>query len=238
MWRGREVLLELKQIGGENTEVYGYKNCRIRNSSLMHGVGLYEIGIAKFLGNSIISRLQKKAAGAKNIDDIRKALRPDSNIGLGRWNDLAGLLVPRTEVDRLMDDIEKGTIGLEAIQDRFREMHENYYSYEWTWALEKLEHIWKCKVDEVCLDKIMETIKAWKEAVVKLDEMVYEDARKEFDLNSQTGFGVDGDAAQQKKDFISVRGSFQHNPFVVAVKEHIRVKSELGDQMLEKLSGC
>jgi len=74
--------------------------------------------------------------------------------------------------------------------------------------------------------------------VVKLDDMVYEDARKEFNLNSQTGFGVDGDAQQQKKDFVSVRGSFQGNPFVQAVKEHIKVKSELGDQILAKLSGC
>ena len=238
MWRGREVLLELKQIGGENTEVYGYKNCRIRNSSLVHGVALYEIGIAKFLGNSLISRLQKNAADAKNLQDLRQALVPDSNIGFGDWIDLAGLLAPKSEVTRLMDDIEKGGMSWQDIQNRFRQMHENYYSYEWTWALDKLEQVWGCKVAEVTVEKLQNTVKAWKNAVVKLDDMVYEDARKEFNLNSQTGFGVDGDAQQQKKDFVSVRGSFQGNPFVQAVKEHIKVKSELGDQILAKLSGC
>ena len=238
MWRGREVLLELKQIGGENTEVYGYKNCHIRNSSLAHGVALYEIGIAKFLGNSLISRLQKNAADAKNLQDLRQALMPDSNIGLGDWIDLAGLLAPKSEVTRLMDDIEKGGMGWQDIQNRFRQMHENYYNYEWTWALDKLEQVWGCKVAEVTVEKLQDTVKAWKNAVVKLDDMVYEDARKEFNLNSQTGFGVDGDAQQQKKDFVSVRGSFQGNPFVQAVKEHIKVKSELGDQILAKLSGC
>jgi len=238
MWRGREVLLELKQIGGENTEVYGYKNCHIRNSSLVHGVALYEIGIAKFLGNSLISRLQKNAADAKNLKDLRQALMPDSNIGLGDWIDLAGLLAPKSEVTRLMDDIEKGGMSWQDIQNRFRQMHENYYSYEWTWALDKLEQVWGCKVAEVTVEKLQDTVKAWKNAVVKLDDMVYEDARKEFNLNSQTGFGVDGDAQQQKKDFVSVRGSFQGNPFVQAVKEHIKVKSELGDQILAKLSGC
>jgi hypothetical protein len=36
MWRGREVLDELQALGGENTEVYGYRNCKIKNSSLRH----------------------------------------------------------------------------------------------------------------------------------------------------------------------------------------------------------
>jgi hypothetical protein len=236
MWRGREVLLELKQIGGENTEVYGYKNCHIRNSSLNHGIGLYEIGIAKFLGNSLISRLQLKAAEAKTMEDIRRALTPENNIGLGDWIDLAGLLAPKSEVTRLMNDIEKGGMTWQDIQARLAEMHNKYYDYEWTWALDKLQYVWKCQLSEVTIEQLQNTVRSWKDAVVKLDQMVYDDARKEFDMNSQTGFGVDGDAAQQKKDFISVRGSFQSNPFVQAVKEHIKVKSALGDNILAQLN--
>ena len=41
MWRGREILNELQALSGENTEVYGYKNCKIRNSSLRHGRELF-----------------------------------------------------------------------------------------------------------------------------------------------------------------------------------------------------
>ena len=100
----------------------------------------------------------------------------------------------------------------------------------------RLEQVWGCPVNQVTLTQLRRTVEEWREAVVKLDQMVYDDARKEFDLNSQTGFGVDGDAAQQKKDFISVRGSFQSNPFVVAVKEHIKVKSALGDSVLAQLT--
>ena len=37
MWRGREILKELQTLSGMNTEVYGYNNCKIRNSSLVHG---------------------------------------------------------------------------------------------------------------------------------------------------------------------------------------------------------
>ncbi len=233
MWRGREVLNELQALSGENTEVYGYKNCKIRNSSLRHGRELYTIGIQKFLGNSLISRLEGKTL--RTMDDVRAALRPDSPAGSGDWVDLAGLIAPRNEVTRLLDEVEKGGVSLGDIQTRLEQIHANYYSYEWTWALEKLEQVWGCDVEHVTIEQIRRTVEEWKDAVVKLDKMVYDDARKEFDLNSQIGFGVDGDRRQAEADFEEVRGSFESNSFVKAVLEHIEKKTALGDSVLERL---
>ena len=234
MWRGREVLDELQALSGENTEVYGYKNCKIRNSSLRHGRELYTIGIQKFLGNSLISRLEKSEWST--IDELRAALRPDSSVGLGNWVDMAGLLAPKGEVKRLLDDIESGNLTLEEMQARLVEMHANYYSYEWTWALDKLEKVWGCDVDHVTLEQVRKAVEEWKTAVVSLDKMVYNDARKEFDLNSQTGFGVDGDREQAEADFEEVRGSFESNSFVKAGLEHIEKKTALGNRVLAKLA--
>lgn len=234
MWRGREVLSELQALSGENTEVYGYKNCKIRNSSLRHGRELYTIGIQKFLGNSLISRLENK--DLHSMADVRAALKPDSKVGSGDWVDLAGLIAPKGDVTRLANDIEQGTLTLVQIQTRLEQMHANYYSYEWTWALEKLEQVWNCSVNDVTLDQLRMTITQWQEAVVNLDRMVYNDARKEFDLNSQTGFGVDGDREQAEADFEEVRGSFESNSFVQAVLEHIERKSALGAKMMEQLN--
>ncbi len=234
MWRGREVLNELVELSGENTEVYGYRNCKIRNSSLKHGVELYTIGIQKFLGNSLISRMTQREW--KTMDELRAVLRPDSEAGKGDWVDMAGLIAPRSEVTKLLNDIEAGALTLADIQTRLETMHANYYSYEWTWALEKLEQVWGCSVEEVSLEQLKKTVEEWKEAVVNLDKMVYNDARKEFDLNSQTGFGVDGDRHQAQADFEEVRGSFESNSFVKAVLEHIEKKSNLGNKVLEKLN--
>ncbi len=234
MWRGREVLNELVALSGENTEVYGYRNCKIRNSSLRHGLELYTIGIQKFLGNSLISRLGK--AEWHTMDELRKVLQPDSAVGSGAWVDLAGLIAPRTEVTRLDEDIEAGKLTLKEIQERLVTMHANYYSYEWTWALEHLEQVWGCKLKDVTLEQIKRSVTEWKDAVVGLDKMVYNDARKEFDLNSQTGFGVDGDRSQAKADFEEVRGSFESNSFVKAVLEHIEKKTELGNKVLAQLA--
>lgn len=233
MWHGAEILDELCAISGESTDVYGYKNCKIRNSSLRHGRELYRIGIQKFLGNSLISRLEHHTL--RTMEDVRAVLRPDSEIGLGDWVDLAGMIAPKHAVTTLLNEIEQGNHTIQTIESRLNDMHTNYYSYEWTWALQRLEQVWGCSVEQVTLQQIRSTICEWQAAVVALDKMVYNDARKEFDLNSQTGFGVDGDRKQMEADFEEVRGNFESNSFVKAVLEHIARKTELGNKMLKIL---
>ena len=78
-------------------------------------------------------------------------------------------------------------------------------------------------------------VEKWKDSVVQLDRLVYEDARKEFSLSAMTGFGADGDKLEQSQDFAEVRGGlFDSNPFVQAVLEHIRMKSALGDDLISR----
>ena len=114
-------------------------------------------------------------------------------------------------------------------------MHKNYYKYEWTWALSKLLKYWDKKLTEINYDDVFSMIELWKESVVKLDKLIYSDAKKEFDLNSKTGFGVDGNEEQKHQDFESVRGNFESNPFVLEVLNHIKIKTNLGDDLIEKL---
>ena len=89
----------------------------------------------------------------------------------------------------------------------------------------------------VTAEKLAELVNRGRDSVVGLDNMIYEDARKEFSLSMMTGFGADGDEQQRKEDFMQVRGSFfESDPFVTSVKDHIRVKSALGDTVLERLA--
>ena len=231
MWRGREVLQQIQQMSGLTTEEYCYNNCKIRASSLRNGLKLYTIGITKFLGNSLISRLEK--ARFSNLQELRQALAPDTAVGSGEWIDCGSLITPKTEISNLLDHIEDGTLKhLKDIQQCFEDIHSNYYSYEWTWALEHLEKVWGCSYKEVSKDQIIQAITAWKEAVIGLDRMIYEDAKKEFNLNAQTGFGIDGDQQQRLRDFENVRGTFESNATVQEILAHIERKSALGDKAI------
>ena len=150
--------------------------------------------------------------------------------------DISGLIAPKTEIERLMDDIESGRLtDVEGIHERFIEMHANYYTYEWTWAYAQMLDFYGLQAETITAADIAAIVRRWQEAVVGLDKLVYEDAKKEFSLTSMTGFGADGSRKEQEQDFEQVRGVFEANPFVTAVIDHIRVKTALGNELLERL---
>mgnify|MGYP003623237703 CR=1 FL=1 len=195
---------------------------------------MYETGIHKFLGNSIIKRLE--GIQFKSNEEIRQRLKPDTEIGMGEWVDISGLIAPKSEIDKLMCGIENGEINrLRCINESFEKMHENYYTYEWTWAYNKIQEFYGIDPETITAQDIIQIVNMWKDAVVGLDKLVYEDARKEFSLSSMTGFGADGSRDDMKLDFEYVRGDFESNPFVTAVLKHIDEKTALGNELIERM---
>lgn len=236
MMAGRGILKELARVSGETSEIYSYQSAKIKNSALNKGIHFYETAIHKFLGNSVIKRLEE--IRFKSDEEIRARLKPDTSIGTGEWVDVSGLIAPKSEIERLMGDIESGRLdSVDQIHNRFAEMHAHYYTYEWTWAYEKMLEFYGLRAEEITAKDIVAIVRRWQEAVVWLDRMVYEDAKKEFSLTSMTGFGADGSKEEQMRDFEEVRGVFESNPFVTAVLEHIKVKTDLGNELIERLSG-
>ena len=236
MLRAVDILKELRRVSGSSTQTFSYQNGKIRRSSLEKGLTYYGMAIDKFLGNSLISRLQK-AGNVSSIDDVRNALKKDSEVGRGAWVDLSGLIAPRSEVFSLLDDVESGVIcDVQGMDARFHEMHGTYYSYEWTWAHDVIESWYGINLETVSAETLMNIVHRWKEAVVTLDRLIYEDARKEFSLSAMTSFGADGDEKQRNLDFFQVRGaSFENDPFVKSVADHIVVKSQLARDVLSLL---
>lgn len=234
MFKGRDMLMALRQASGELSDTYSYQSAKIKNSSLKNGIRFYEIAIHKFLGNSIIKRLE--GIDFRNDDEIRSRLRPDTEVGAGEWVDISGLIAPKSEVDRLITAIESGEVNrLKDINACFAEMHSKYYTYEWTWAYQKIEEFYGLKPEEMTAQDVIDIVLMWKDAVIGLDKMVYEDAKKEFSLSSMTGFGADGSRREKKQDFEQVRGDFESNPFVTAVLKHIETKSALGDELINRM---
>ena len=129
---------------------------------------LYTIGIRKFLGNSLISRIEQHADHIHTLADLRKALTPDSEVGKGEWVDLAGLITPRSEVTKLLDELEADKVTLLEVRKRFAEMHANYYSYEWTWAAEKIEQVIGHPIDQITVEEALLFVDEWQKAVVGL----------------------------------------------------------------------
>ncbi len=235
MMKAIAILRNLQSISGETSGVYYYQNTRMKGSSLQRALKCYDIAIRKFMGNSIIKRLE--GVDFRSIEQVRERLRPTEQHGRGEWIDLSGLFIPKEALEELFEGIEIGRITtLGPIEEFFRRMHELYYDMEWTWVYDVWRSVYGVSLSEITIPQIIDTVRGWQEAVIGLDEMLYEDAHKEFSLSAMTGFGIDGSEGDKRLDFEEVRGVFETNSFVEAVKRHIVVKRALGDELIQRMS--
>lgn len=236
MKKAMEILTDLQALVGETSEIYYYQNTRIKGSSLRTALDLYGMAMNKFLGNSLIKRLE--GDNFPSLEAVWERLQPSEPEGAGEWLDLAGLILPKQMLDTLLKGVEHGTVErLEEIEDFFREAHRRYYDLEWTWAYAMIETYYGVDLQHIPAAGIVDLVRKWQDSVLRLDEFLYADARKEFSLTSMTGFGVDGSIKEKREDFEGVRGDFENNPFVMAVKEHISVKRALGEELINRLAG-
>ena len=234
MFEGRAILQKLKSTSPPGTSSFTYNNMKITCNSLDRGIELYQTGINKFLGNSLIKRLEK--CDFRTNEELQRRLSPDRSHGSGEWVDLAGLIAPKKDVDTLLDDIESGLISsVEVLAKSFAGLHDSYYKWEWTWVCERIEEESGITINKITAGDVITFVNSWKKSVIELDNLLYEDARKEFTLSSMTGFGIDGGADVKKLDFEQVRGEFESNSVVAAIQEHIRQKSALGDELINRM---
>ena len=235
MFRGLHVLEQLEELCGPTSDVYAYQSAKMSNHSLRRGQQLYRTAIEKFLGNSLISHLER--TDCSTAESVLEGLKPTRTGGRGIWVDLAGLIAPKELVNALLDEVEADRVpNDQAFCEALRKLHEDYYRYEWTWAYEKMLEYYGLYPDRITIENLIDIIRRWEESVVSLDNMLYADAKKEFSLSARTGFGFD--VASQRTaeaDFEQVRGDFETNPFVMETQAHIQRKSALGDRMIAML---
>lgn len=231
---GRNLLIKMKSENNSGESSYIYNGMKITATALDRGIELYQTGIDKFIGNSIIKRLEKRDFNSNA--ELRKTLLTDIQEGKGEWVDLAGLITPKQEADKLLDDVEAGKLrSVEELSKSFRFMQNSYYDWEWSWVCERIEDETGIAVSLLTAKDIIGIVERWKKSVIDLDNLLYEDARKEFALSSMTGFGIDGGDEDKKLDFEEVRGEFESNIVVSAIRDHIKQKSALGEELIGRL---
>ncbi len=234
MLQGIELLDTLEITCGITAERYSFQSMTIEPRALRKGREYYRMAINKFMGNSVINRL--KGIDFKSNDDIRSYLVPTHKVGAGEWVDMSGLILPKSEVSRLVDNIENGVITtLEEIEDFFGVQYQDYYDMEWTWVADKFKSWYGKELTEITAEDIIAIVERWRESVIAIDKYLYEDARKEFSLVAKTGFGVDGCAMRKDSDFEQVRGEFDKDPFVRMVVDHINLKTGLGNELISRM---
>jgi len=234
MMTGRQKLLDLQKTFGDEVPAYIYNRMKIEKHALERGIRLYELAIWKFLGNSVITRLQ--GCEFNNAREMQDALKPDTRFGMGQWVDLSGMLCPFKALDQLLCSVEAGDIqSLEEVNAGLTMLHKNYYNYEWTWVVDALAKFYGKPVSDFIPGDIISIVEKWKTSVLEIDRMLYEDAQKEFSLAKMTSFGVDGQNGARELDFAEVRGEFDDNETVKIIHQHMAKKKALGDRIIARM---
>ena len=181
--QGKKILEALRQAGGDNVSSYNYHEYIINATSLRKGIKYYDIALRIYMG-AVLKRAVKEGFLGE----------PTSNVGLGDWNDLSGLLLPASEEQRLIDDIKNGNIeSVKDILNRFKDIDQHYREYQWVWTYRMiLDYYGLEELTEPDMQRIREDYvrarRAWIAEIRK-------DAEKEFSMGD-----VDQDVFD---DFIS-----------------------------------
>lgn len=163
---GREELGRLLRIQGEGAAVYEYEGCKMSGKSLRRGLRLYDMAVELFIGEVLMSH---------DLDD-RCAVS-----GAGGWSDLSGLLLPSSEVERVIEKIKLGIIStVNDLTEVFVAYNDMYGEYLWTFTVSLIKYyLGKDELTEDDLSEMRERGKTAREAW--LDE-IRSDAEKEFSM--------------------------------------------------------
>ena len=163
---GREELGRLLRIQGEDAAVYEYEGCKISGKSLRRGLRLYDMAVELFIGEVLMSH---------DLDD-RCAVS-----GAGGWSDLSGLLLPSSEVERVIEKIKLGIIStVNDLTEVFVAYNDMYGEYLWTFTVSLIKYyLGNDELTEEDFELMRERGKAAREAW--LDE-IRSDAEKEFSM--------------------------------------------------------
>lgn len=241
MERAYNKLLSLKKFLGGHEHVYVYYNLFIKPSSLEKGLEIYKWGIEKFIGNSLIQRIQNKF-GNEAITSEQKLLEvliPDHTFGKGEWIDASGMIAPLGCIQEIMGEIKgKQLKSLPEINYRIRGLHKMYYEYEWDWSFDLLCRWYDINEDHpLTIELIRSILKDWIDAVLAIDDALLNDAHKEYNIIGRVNFGVKNSDMQTTTYTEQIEAEYAENPIVLSVLEHISRKKELYATTLEQLNG-
>ncbi len=168
--QGKKILENLRQASGDNVSSYNYHEYVINATSLRKGIKYYDIALRIYMG-AVLKRAHKWGFFGK----------PQTEVGLGRWNDLSGLLLPVSEEQCLIEDIKSSNLEtIQEVVDRFREINDNYRIYQWAWTYRMILEYYG--IEEITPEDDARIKKDYIEARRAWIAEIKKDAEKEFEM--------------------------------------------------------
>lgn len=189
--RGKRTLEHLRrgletEDGNDN-----HANYEISQSAMRRGIRNYDMALRLYMG---------KEMAAHETEDVPTA--DETTNATGEWNDLAGLLLPLSEEERLAEDIRNGDMeSIRDIADRFAWIHERYGKWQWAWTYKMITDYYG--TEEITEEDRRRIMDDYEEARDEWAEGIMADAEKEFQMGDVDEEVYNGFIKLLKEDMFS-----------------------------------
>lgn len=200
----------LEGLLATDADVYEYNGLMINESAVRSGLKLYSLAIDKYKGEVLLRWMSAKKKPETTTEPI------------GNWVDLGGMILPYSYLDNLTD-----FNTLIDINDYFCDLNERLTAAEMQWAGERFPDLFDAEQARNIMD-------AWYLATSKLTNLALDDAKKEFSQAAMLGYGLDDCENSQTDDFMALRGEYEENSFVKALRWDLAKTNEIYNTFTEQ----
>ncbi len=183
--KAKKKLEDLREISGEDASNYRFHEFIIRAADLQKGIQNYDMALRIYMG-AVLERVQRRDPELNE---------PETDTGLGKWNNLAGLLLPASEERQMVEDIKDGTLeNIDAILRRFDEINAEYRNYQWVWTYRLILNYYgltELTPDDADMirDNCLKARRVW-------TEEIRQDAEREYQLGKMNQEALEALSAQ------------------------------------------
>jgi hypothetical protein len=218
MIHGSARLQELQNSTDRSVENVNIEGADVKRILLRTAQKYYRTGIQMYLLDKVVSRVEDKLDASGSLSDAMAAAADAAEPC--DWLDIGGQMMPRRRLDDLSAAIEDGTIGdKSALDAQLNAIVDAYAEDEWRWVKDAYREVFDVDLDQAGVERFVEAADSLLAVRGKFLKLVENDAAKEFEDLTQTGFGQDATEDQVAIDFAAVRGECDENSFIRQLRE-------------------
>jgi hypothetical protein len=232
--RAMGLLEEYAEKTPKTQDFVAHKGAQIPRLLLKTTRKFYEMAIKLYIGQEVVRRLENET-GELSMPRITTILTGNGP-GTGEWRDLSGMIAPADAIEKLLEDIKKEKFrSMEALLEAIKSIHSRYREFTWNWCSAYIEKSFGEMTGAISRETLLQLITDWRINAVKLNNLMLQDAAKEFDASSRYGYGIDGDESIARLDFEAVRGNYEEHSFVKSIRTEIQNIEKRADSLIGKI---